>query len=179
MTETGMSLGTPHYMSPEQAMGEREITARTDVYALGCVIYEMLIGEPPFTGPHRAGHRRQGDDREAARLIAVRRTRVPAAVEDAVLTALAKLPADRFASAAEFAAALRESGRTSRATTATSLASGGPVARWTVRSLLPWALAAGLAGAGAVELVMPAHARRDASPGSRYAPPRYPVRVSD
>src|SRR5690606_37723632 len=51
MTETGMSLGTPHYMSPEQAMGEREITARSDVYALGCVLYEMLIGEPPFNGP--------------------------------------------------------------------------------------------------------------------------------
>src|SRR5207247_6395998 len=51
MTETGMSLGTPHYMSPEQAMGEREITARSDVYALGCVLYEMLVGEPPFTEP--------------------------------------------------------------------------------------------------------------------------------
>src|SRR5207249_10141092 len=50
MTETGMSLGTPQYMSPEQAMGEREITSRSDVYALGCVLYEMLIGEPPFTG---------------------------------------------------------------------------------------------------------------------------------
>src|SRR4029453_3988543 len=51
MTETGLSLGTPHYMSPEQSMGEREITARSDVYALGCVTYEMLVGEPPFTGP--------------------------------------------------------------------------------------------------------------------------------
>jgi serine/threonine-protein kinase len=65
MTETGLSLGTPHYMSPEQSMGEREITARSDVYALGCVTYEMLTGDPAVHRFHRAGHRGQGDDREA------------------------------------------------------------------------------------------------------------------
>ena len=67
MTETGMSLGTPHYMSPEQAMGEREITARSDVYALGAMTYEMLVGEPPFTGSYGAGDRGQGDDGGAGR----------------------------------------------------------------------------------------------------------------
>ena len=61
-----MSLGTPHYMSPEQAMGEREITARSDVYALGCVTYEMLAGEPPFTGPTAQAIVARGGDRAAA-----------------------------------------------------------------------------------------------------------------
>ena len=63
MTETGMSLGTPHYMSPEQAMGEREITARSDVYALGCVLYEMLTGEPPHTGALGAADHHEDRDR--------------------------------------------------------------------------------------------------------------------
>jgi eukaryotic-like serine/threonine-protein kinase len=105
MTETGMSLGTPHYMSPEQAMGEREITARSDVYALGAMTYEMLVGEPPFTGPTAQAIVAKVITAEPAGLTAQRRS-VPAAVEDAVLTALAKLPADRFATAAEFANAL-------------------------------------------------------------------------
>jgi eukaryotic-like serine/threonine-protein kinase len=115
MTETGMSLGTPHYMSPEQAMGQREITQRSDVYALGVMTYEMLLGEPPFTGPTAQAIIAKVMTEKPAGLIA-RRDRVPEAVEDAVLTALEKLPADRFASAAEFAAALtgRTTGQTVR-----------------------------------------------------------------
>ena len=105
LTETGMSLGTPHYMSPEQAMGEREIDARTDIYALGCVLYEMLAGEPPFTGPTAQAIVARVMTEEP-RALTLQRHTVPPHVEAAVLTALEKLPADRFASAAEFSAAL-------------------------------------------------------------------------
>ena len=119
MTETGMSLGTPHYMSPEQAMGEREITARSDVYALGCVLYEMLLGEPPFTGPTAQSIVAKVMTAEPAALSPQRKS-IPPVVEDAVLTALEKLPADRFATAAEFAAALagHAGSMTGRSTTA-------------------------------------------------------------
>ena len=92
-------------MSPVQAMGEREITARSDVYALGCVLYEMLLGEPPFTGPTAQAIVAKVLSERPAGLM-TRRDRVPPAVDDAVLTALEKLPADRFATAAEFAQAL-------------------------------------------------------------------------
>jgi serine/threonine-protein kinase len=105
MTETGMSLGTPHYMSPEQAMGEREITSKTDIYALGCVLYEMLAGEPPFTGPTAQAIVGRVMTEDARSLTTQRRT-IPRHVDAAVHRALAKLPADRFASAAAFAEAL-------------------------------------------------------------------------
>ncbi len=105
MTETGMSLGTPHYMSPEQAMGEREITARSDVYALGAMTYEMLIGDPPFTGSTAQAIVAKVMTEKPVSLQR-QRERVPDAVEDAVLTALEKLPADRFGTAAEFAISL-------------------------------------------------------------------------
>ncbi len=105
MTETGMSLGTPHYMSPEQAMGEREITARSDVYALGAMLYEMLTGDPPFTGSTAQAVVARVLT-EAPRPIHPQRHTIPPYVEAAVLTALEKLPADRFATAAEFAEAL-------------------------------------------------------------------------
>src|SRR4051812_11873629 len=87
MTETGMSLGTPHYMSPEQAMGERDLTARSDVYALGAMTYEMLVGEPPFTGPTAQAIVAKVVTADPAGLSAQRRS-VPPAVEDAVLMAL-------------------------------------------------------------------------------------------
>jgi serine/threonine-protein kinase len=105
MTQTGLSLGTPQYMSPEQAMGERTIDARSDVYALGAVTYEMLAGEAPFTGPSVQAIVARLITEEP-RPLAAQRKAVPEHVEAAVLRALEKLPADRWASATEFAAAL-------------------------------------------------------------------------
>ena len=105
MTQTGMSLGTPEYMSPEQAMGERVITAKSDVYALGCVLYEMLTGEPPFTGATVQAVVARTLNEEPRPIRGVRKT-VPPHVEAATIRALAKLPADRVGSAGEFAAEL-------------------------------------------------------------------------
>ena len=105
MTGTGLSLGTPQYMSPEQAMGERVIDARSEVYALGAVLYEMLAGDAPFTGPTAkaiVAKVMTDEPRPPGQL----RKSIPAHVELAVLTALAKLAADRFGSAAAFGAAL-------------------------------------------------------------------------
>ena len=109
MTQTGMSLGTPQYMAPEQAMGERAVDARADVYALGCVTYEMLTGEPPFTGPTTQAIIARMMT-EVPRGLVIQRASVPPNVEAAVLGALERLPADRFASAAAFAAALEDAG---------------------------------------------------------------------
>ncbi|MGH7645957.1 MAG: serine/threonine-protein kinase, partial [Gemmatimonadales bacterium] len=128
MTETGMSLGTPHYMSPEQAMGEREITAKSDVYALGCVLYEMLSGEPPFTGPTAQAIIARVMTDEPRSLTLQRRT-IPPHVEAAVKVALAKLPADRFQTAAHFAEALSRPGVATLAATAAPLRGGATRAR--------------------------------------------------
>ena len=108
-TQTGLSLGTPQYMSPEQAMGDRAVDARTDIYALGAVTYEMFTGEPPFTGATRQAVVARVLTVQPQRLSAVRDT-VPAHVEAVVNQALAKLPADRCASAAGFAEALVRAG---------------------------------------------------------------------
>jgi serine/threonine-protein kinase len=104
-----MTLGTPQYMSPEQAAGDRTLDARSDIYSLGCVLYELLAGEPPYTGGTAQAimAKRFTDPVPAVRRL---RPTVPPAVESAIMKALAKVPADRFASAAAFADALTAPG---------------------------------------------------------------------
>jgi TolB-like protein/Flp pilus assembly protein TadD len=105
LTQTGTSLGTPAYMSPEQASGEHEIDGRSDIYSLGCMLHEMLAGEPPFAGPTAQAIivRRFT---EPARPVRALRPEVPEQVERALLRALARDPGERFPAAAQFAQAL-------------------------------------------------------------------------
>src|SRR5512135_2450936 len=112
MTETGLSLGTPHYMSPEQATAEKEISARSDVYSLASVLYEMLTGEPPYMG-NSAQQIIMKIITETAQPVTKLRKSVPPNVADAVARALEKLPADRFPTAAAFSAALGDPNATS------------------------------------------------------------------
>jgi len=128
MTQTGLSLGTPQYMSPEQAMGEKQIDARSDIYALGAVTYEMLVGEAPFTGPSVQAIVARIMT-EQPRTLAGQRRSIPEHVDAAVMTALEKLPADRFTSAAEFAGALA-GGTNTRSTARAVLRAPSSGGRW-------------------------------------------------
>ena len=105
LTQTGLSLGTPQYMAPEQAMGEKTVDHHADIYALGAVTYEMLTGEPPFTGANVQAIVAKVLSSEPAPITTTRKL-VPVHVEEAVLKALAKLPADRWTGASQFADAL-------------------------------------------------------------------------
>jgi serine/threonine-protein kinase len=105
LTGTGIMLGTPAYMSPEQAAGERTLDPRTDVYSLGCVLYELLAGEPPYTGVTAQAMIAKRFTDPIPRVRRLRAT-VPQAVDQAIMKALATTPADRFSSAAAFVEAL-------------------------------------------------------------------------
>ncbi len=164
MTQTGLSLGTPQYMSPEQAMGERTIDARSDIYALGAVTYEMLTGDAPFLGSNVQAIVAKVLSEKPTPLHTLRDT-VPEHIETAVLTALAKLPADRFASAAEFASAL---GASPTVATAAGARRAAPPSRATrVLRVVPWALALSLAAVLAVVLVRPPGSSTSSSTPSR------------
>ena len=124
LTQTGFAVGTPAYMSPEQAAGDKALDARTDLYSLAAVLYETLAGEPPFTGPtvQAIAAKRLTEAPPSVRAV---RPAVPAAVDEAIRKALAPVPADRFAGAAQFAQALtaadRRTGGQAEAVPATSV----------------------------------------------------------
>ncbi len=143
MTETGLSLGTPHYMSPEQATAEKEITARSDVYSLGSVLYEMLTGNPPHTGANAQQIIMKIVTEDAAPVTKLRRN-VPANVAAATAKSIEKLPADRFETAKDFADALVNPGFTTAAASMVVAADQRASVRSQLRSPLVLGLAAAL-----------------------------------
>ena len=153
LTATGMIVGTPTYMSPEQASGDKAIDGRSDIFALGCVLYEMLAGEPPFKGPNPQAtlmRRFMGPPRPLRPMV-----QIPEHVEHAIVRALAKDPAERYATAADFAEALAGREPAPPPAAAAQAAQGTPpAARRGCASVL--LLAAGLAGLAATLACGPA-----------------------
>ena len=162
LTATGVAVGTPAYMSPEQAEGASSVDGRSDLYSLGCVLYEMLTGEVPYTGrtPQAVIAKRVLEPLPHVRTL---RASVPEAVEQAISRALALTPADRFATAAEFAKVLTQPPATPSATTLSRTAPPMTVDRW--RGVPRWLVMLGLGvllGAG----VLLAWLRARPQPGS-------------
>lgn len=144
ITQTGLSLGTPQYMSPEQATGERVIDGRSDIYSLGCVLYEMLVGDPPHLGGSTQAVIAKLLTEKPASVRTVR-DMVPSHVDYAIERALAKVPADRWSTPHDFADAL--AGRTIIPATEARVARGRARTGRRVLAALPWALAAAAAAA--------------------------------
>jgi Tol biopolymer transport system component/tRNA A-37 threonylcarbamoyl transferase component Bud32 len=141
LTETGLSLGTPDYMSPEQATADRDLDGRSDVYSLGVVLYEMLVGQPPFIAPSAQAVVSKILTEEPAPVSNTRRS-VPPHIEGVVAKAMQKLPADRFASAREFGRALTDVSFVGPRTTARA-STGSADKGWETRSTrVAWAIAA-------------------------------------
>jgi serine/threonine-protein kinase len=170
VTQTGLSLGTPQYMSPEQATGDRTIDGRTDIYSLASVLYEMLAGDPPFTGSTaQAIIARVLTD--TPRNIRAARSAVPLHVEWAMTRAMEKLPADRWPTARQFAEALGDPALMTRAGVTPASAAGSQSSR--VRT--PVVVAAAIVGAAVCVAIGAAlHARI----ASRSEPQRSPVRFA-
>jgi eukaryotic-like serine/threonine-protein kinase len=168
VTQTGLSLGTPQYMSPEQATGDRVIDARSDIYSLAAVLYEMLTGEPPHTGSTvQAIIARVLTDR--ARSVRATRDTVPENVDAALQRALAKLPADRFATAKEFADALQDSRYTLPVSSTSQLETArasGSASR--VKTYAPWAVAAAASIVALVSLTSRSQPTQDAPTPARF-----------
>jgi len=145
LTETGLSLGTPAYMSPEQACAEPNIDRRTDIYSLGCVLYEMLAGEPPYTGPTPQAIIARRLTEPLPRLRTIRD--VPESLEQAIHRALARNPADRIATARDFARAISETVTPGAMTAVSRTTSRAPARRSkTAAAAVLLSLAVGLAG---------------------------------
>ena len=142
LTETGLSLGTPHYMSPEQATGDAHVGPATDIYALGCVLYEMLAGEPPYTGTSAQAVLGKIIAGAPVSATGIRKSVLPN-VDAAIRKALEKLPADRFGGAQEFARALGDPSFRHGAEAVAGVAGG--VGPWKRVSALGWSVAALLA----------------------------------
>ena len=188
MTQTGLSLGTPAYMAPEQAMGERVIDGRADIYALGAVLYEMLVGEAPFTGPSVQAIVARVMT-EQPRTVSAQRRSVPEHVNAAVMRALEKLPADRFHTPGEFSKALVTPGFEAIRSTAAALPTDtGKQGGLRVKDLLPWSIA-GLALLAALVSAIrttvskqdtePVHLSIDLPDGAELSPNTQVVGISD
>jgi serine/threonine protein kinase len=178
LTATGMALGTPAYMSPEQSAGEQALDGRSDLYSLGCVLYEMLAGEPPITGPSVAAilTRKSVDVPLELRRM---RSAVPAVVEQAVTRALSIVPADRQRTALEFAEQLTST----TATPVAHVAKSTPTPRMSSRRRAPWLVAGTLLAVlviGAVLWpVIPRESRDEAAAANRVVVVPFDNRTGD